>query len=806
MICCIFRKLTLIAFAAVFSSAFLSGQTVTLKSDDLAVRIGPGGRFESVKVLDQEILRDGGSPVLIACSEGKLIYPSKVVRQKGMMHFTMSDGNSVDLKSEELANSISLETVKVPENYDAVIFGPIGLNINETVGEVIGVAQGNGVAFGMQGLNIKTVPGVPQEYSDTVKNAFYGDEGRVSELTTGRIPANRQAAVSISGGSVLQMCCRNRTRVEKRTVNGLENMMVLPVKGPDALMTGAKVALFGSASSKALDRIGKVELERGLPHPMFDGEWGKTARSAMRSYLISYFSEKDFDFILDKAETGGFKYVYHSGPFKTWGCFQWSEDFVKGGDAGVKALVDKAAARGIALGVHCLSNFTTTNDPYVTPVPSDHLLKQGRLYLMSDIDAVQKDLLIRKSTYFSVPVTLNAMIIDKEIITFGSVEEIGGNMVLSGCRRGAFGTAAAAHLAKSPLYKLWDYPYRTLFPDLELQDRYSDRLSEIFNKTGLRQISFDGLEGTMYTGQDDYAPARFVSRWYEALDHNVVNDGSNLDHYNWHINTRMNWGEPWGEAMRTGQVEGRIRNQEYFRRNLFPRMLGWFLIRLSDKNMECSTLEDTEWALSEAAGFDAGYAMVIDLNTLKHHGQIDSLLGAIKNWDLLREKQCFTEEQMAKLRDPKTEWHLEKQGEGSYLLYPLNISSRFTCNLGEMQPGQPGGADWSVDNPYAGVFSVRLKVTDGSVSDPKFMTDLGTAVFPCTVEENQYLLVGCDGKAEITDLDFNVIKEVKMQGAAKLPEGFSHIAFSCGRNSGTPVVDVRFITRGKPETVKCSSR
>ena len=56
----------------------------------------------------------------------------------------------------------------------------------------------------------------------------------------------------------------------------------------------------------------------------------------------------------------------------------------------------------------------------------------------------------------------------------------------------------------------------------------------------------------------------------------------------------MNLGEPWGEVMRTEQMANKIKNQNFFQRNLFSRMFGWFLIRLVDREFECSTLEDVE--------------------------------------------------------------------------------------------------------------------------------------------------------------------------------------------------------------------
>lgn len=100
---------------------------------------------------------------------------------------------------------------------------------------------------------------------------------------------------------------------------------------------------------------------------------------------------------------------------------------------------------------------------------------------------------------------------------------------------------------------------------MALQDTLADRIADLMNKTGLSQISFDGLEGCSYTGHDEYATSRFVTRCYTQFDHNVINDASRLNHNLWHIHTRMNWGEPWGEAMRTGQVANRIKNQDFFK-------------------------------------------------------------------------------------------------------------------------------------------------------------------------------------------------------------------------------------------------
>ena len=776
---------------------------IILKSRFTEITLAETGLIASIRADEKEVLLKGEKSKLVSLLfDGKIYAPQKAGKKDDIITFSFEDGREVCLKFVESDVCVTFEAVAVPADADALMFGPVFVTLDEVVGDIIGVCQGNNVAFGLQTLNIKTVQGVPQEYAVALKEKVkYKQEN--TEISVGGFAETARAAARVEGGAVLQFSCRRRDRVEYREVNGVKDCLVLPVKGDDAHIKGAKIALFACKQKDALERLGEIEIEQGLPHPMIEGEWGKVSRAAMRSYLISNFYQDDMDFVIEKAKMAGLKYIYHDGPFQAWGHFTWNEDGFPGGDEQVKVIVEKCKANGILVGVHTLTNFLNTNDAYVTPVPSEHLLKQGQLYLIEDIDESQTELLIKKSHYFDTPLTLNALQCENELISFGSFEEKDGNYLLKNCRRGEFETTAAAHKKEAALYKLWDYPYNTLFPDLELQDEFSDRIVEMFNKTGLSQISFDGLEGCDYTGHDEYAHTRFAVRCFDGWDHTVINDASGLHHFTWHMNTRMNWGEPWGEAMRTGQVEYRIKNQHFFRRNLFPRMLGWFLIRLADKKFECSTLEDLEWALSESAGFDAGYGMTISVQTLHLHGQIDKLLSAMKYWDALRLADAFTDEQKEKLKDPATEWHLEKADENEYLLYPIEMSKPYICNLAEMQPGQPGGSDWSVTNNMEAGFSIRLKNEgEGSIANPSFKTAGGTIKFNCTVGENQYLLYSFDGKAEVTNRNFAKIADADVMGAAALPKGTSAVAFSCEHDKyETPEISVRFITRGKPDRI-----
>lgn len=140
---------------------------------------------------------------------------------------------------------------------------------------------------------------------------------------------------------MFQFTALRRDKEEHRKVLQVEDALVLPVKGEDAKIEGASVALFGSKQSEALVRIGEIELELGLPHPMLDGEWMKTSRASMKSYLITDFTEENLDEVLDKAKLAGFTYVYNASPFADWGHFNWSNHFTKDGDEGVRRMVEK---------------------------------------------------------------------------------------------------------------------------------------------------------------------------------------------------------------------------------------------------------------------------------------------------------------------------------------------------------------------------------------------------------------------------------------------------------------------------------
>jgi hypothetical protein len=150
----------------------------------------------------------------------------------------------------------------------------------------------------------------------------------------------------------------------------------------------------------------------------------------------------------------------------------------------------------------------------------------------------------------------------------------------------------------------------------------------------------------------------------------------------------MNWGEPWYAGFRESQTLYRFKNQLYFDRNLMPRMLGWFALRPE------TSLEDAEWLLARAAGFESGFALAASLastaqlaadpasaDAAKQFGATPGILEAINQWETARMARAFPPELKRAMRDNNREFHLASAGPGQWEFHEVHIQ-RFAHDAG----------------------------------------------------------------------------------------------------------------------------
>lgn len=670
------------------------------------LRLSVDGRGDVVRMIDERTGRDYGatvvpSPLLSVQVDGVLHAPESLEWRSadGTATLRYPGGVTAEVRVTAKPTHLVLELTAVEplEPVQLVVWGPYATTIGDTIGETIGVVRDSVFAVGIQALNPKTLGGLPWRDNDFPPQVDLFESGDYSDLSEeGRryVLYRVEAAKPDSFGSTLQAYARDRSR--DRVIANWDHDRYVAPRFADGGVIGTKIALFGSPTASLLETIGAIEVEEGLPHPMVDGEWAKTARSAAAAYLILDFSESDIGEALTWTKRAGLRYLYHPEPFRTWGHFELSDRFPRGRE-GLRACVQQAEAAGIMVGVHTLSNFVTTNDAYVTPVPDHRLARVGASVLAADLDERRVTIPVESPEFFAQyrNNTLRTVVIGSELIQYRAVSEEAPWRLLD-ARRGAFGTAASPHQAGDSVALLADHGYRVFLTDADLGREMATTLAGLFNETGLRQISFDGLEGNQSTGMGNYGEILFTTTWYDHLSddsrRHVIADASRTSHFFWHIYTRMNWGEPWYAGFRESQTEYRLKNQPYFRRNLMPGMLGWFQMTKQ------TGIEDVEWMLARSAAFDAGYAFVTSYEALEGNGFTDRILEAIGTWERARMAGAFSAEQRRQMEDVAREFHLETTGSAAWQLtevYP-HVARQ---EPGARQPGAPLSSTLAFDNP-----------------------------------------------------------------------------------------------------------
>ncbi len=723
-------------------SGFPAGQSINivLQTEYMSVELDASGNIIHLinKSGGADYIPSGyASPLLSLYKDSVYSRPHSVSYNAGKKRLSLVYDNgavaTISVLSKEEYLRFELLSLTPRQGIQAVVWGPYGTSIRESIGETICVVHDAGFAVGMQALNINTIEGLPegndnagggsfidplpgQNLPDSLKG-WVGREVPVNVNNTGDMPEyvrmyRGSAAVRKPYGSELRLFSRDRrmARVVENgnaSTKGANTEYVAPI-GVD--FAGSAIAFFGCPEPKVLDIIGHIEVNEKLPHPMLNGQWIKRSNIPGQAYLM--FEGKDMQKGIDYANRCGFKLIHVGDLFYSWGHFGLETGRYPGGAPDIKKVTGHAWQSGIALGVHTLTMFTGTNDAYVSPIPSDSLTKAGTTALSKDIGEDDAILYIKDPAYFRNLTGTHTVKVGKELINYRDISSDTPWRLLD-CQRGQFKTTKTTHVAGSTVDKLINSDYQGFYPDIHLQDAYSKRLAAVCNETGLGLMDFDGFGGESPTGEGTYGAAKFVDLWYKSLDKYVLTCGAGTFHYYWHIYSFMNWGEPWYNSLRQSQVNYRIENQRYFTRNYMPHMLGWFSLGVDYRP------EEIEWIQARSAAFNAGYLLRVDEN-IEKNGFKDEIFTAVKEWQKARNTGAFSVAQIEKFKDPKSEFHLRKTGEKQWELYPVSLKIGYEHKFRNVQTGEPIATHFTINNPYSAQparFYISTKAVEGNTSE-----------------------------------------------------------------------------------------
>ncbi|MBJ6367775.1 hypothetical protein [Snuella sedimenti] len=778
-----------LAFCVALSTISCSEKEIVLGTESFQIRIDKKGNLQSLKDISNgtEFLKKDQIAPLLAIRDlsdtiNQLPLSADFNKKAETISLNFKSGAKIDIAFREKEHYLTFEVVSITpqEKVPAIVWGSYPVNIEGIVGEVVGVARNENFAIGLQALNIKTTGG---------------------ELTNnvGEVENRKGAATKTDFGCTLNAFTIDRSveRTANVWANHFKNMPVKPIEGETVV--GSKIALFGCAPEQVLETIGTIEETEGLPHPKVDGQWIKTHPERSKAYLITTFTEDNFDELLEYTKKAGMNAIYHAHPFKNWGAFNLIPDQFPNGRVGMKTLVEKANTQGVRVGVHTLTTFTTPNDPFVTPVPNNGLVFTGQGTLTGDIDATSTEILVSTNEYFNNEEFnwMHTVKVGDELIRYRTVSKDAPYKLLD-CERGTFGTKSSEHQKGDVVGKLLDHPYKVFFPDFELQKEMAQNMIDFFNETGITQMDFDGHEGALATGQGTYSMDDFAKRVFEGTQQNLVNGSSRTTHYYWHINHYINWGEPWYGGFRQSQSEYRFNNQPFLEANYLPNMLGWFSLTPH------TTIADIEWMLARGAAYNAGFALSANPNALSNNPNTDTILNLIRIWEKARLSGAFSEEQKQQLKDLSKEFHLEETIRDKEWKLMMFQDYDFVFEKVEVQPGQPTYAEWKYTNetgeqPFKAFITLDGQ-KDAVVSDITIeVSNHASISIPEKLEQGQELILE-NNKLVISDAKGKLIKERNIV----LPihgKGGHSIQFDCKIQNGDPKVKVKIRLDGKEENI-----
>lgn len=474
---------------------------------------------------------------------------------------------------------------------------------------------------------------------------------------------------------------------------------------------------------------------------------------SQQPYLVADFNEKDLPALLDICHRSGIGILYEKNPFSTCGHYEWNKAFAPEGEASVRRMVKTAENKGITLGLMVQEDVISTNDAYYAQKYFNQYLHSDPLEFFIDVTPEEVEMAVRRNAFFKSPSTLNLLMIDNEIVSYGTMEHTVNLVLLHNCSRGLFGTQKVAHDTTAKVYKIMETPDRCVIPDGELRDAVRRQLANRLSSGNVTQVLNKDAGGQEFI--DESIRVRQVEHWEEkGIENNT---------------------------------------------------LGWLFIHAADKRKAATSMEDLEWILSKAAGFRACYGLVVEPKAMKEHGMLNELLATMNRWNQLLRADVLTEQQRQKLRDPYLDWHLEQQDSDHYLLYPMNFSRRYQCTLEETDPGVLRSETWTWNADEVGRFGLRLKV-DGEreIINPMVNTARGLVMFPCSIKPGQRLLYDFGETALLVDANDKILSEITIEGLPELDEGSNEVYFICEvapEGEQLPVVTLRYITREQPETV-----
>jgi len=449
--------------------------------------------------------------------------------------------------------------------------------------------------------------------------------------------------------------------------NGVLAASVYPQFG----MEGQRVVLVAAPTAQFLDVVQEVERDFGLPSPKIGGQWAKKSRAVRTGYLFTDLTEANADETIRFAKLGGFEYImtYDSTWSKSLGSYPINTNNFPGGEASLKATVDRCHAAGLKVGLHFLTSFVGKNDPLVRPRPDPRLLKDDQAMLATDIDEKAMEIAATGSlasfptegAFYGDAKAGFDIQIDDELIQYRAIGGSGTNAFLR-CTRGFAGTRAAPHQAGARIHHLVER-YGCYLADLRttLKSEISDRIAGVINQCGFDMVYFDGGECNMANGPFWYWVSQQQDDVCRRVTRELLVQGSGGTAWTWHWFARGNCDDFASVAPKQYLDYHKIADSwTHHRQSFMPAELGWWGFLADEPSHPATMPDEVEYYAVRMVALDTPVSLETNLAALKRNGRTEEMLSLLGRYERLRLSGAAPKSVREKLRTG--EWHLVQEG------------------------------------------------------------------------------------------------------------------------------------------------
>jgi len=491
----------------------------------------------------------------------------------------------------------------------------------------------------------------------------------------------------------------------------------LPIDG------SARVAVVTAPGEDLKGAISRLELETGLPHPRLDGVWGKVSPEISKSYIFVDFGEADVDEVIRYAKSGGFQYIV-THPFITSGHYLVDPQKFPNGMEGLKKAVEKIHKAGLKAGLHTNTGGIAFDDPYVTPVPHEHLAKSAVFELADVLDSVSSLIPIltspaglpNKHNYRLYGPGLHLQI-GQEIIQYSDHSD-SEPYAFVGCRRGVLGTTPTAHKKGANVYHLAEkWNHFTLDVRTPLLTEVAGRLADILNDCEFDWLYLDGAEILSAQGPAFYNVNRFVFDLFSKVTRDLLIQSSFVDNLTLHVVSRQTSNDFPFYGIRKYFDVIRIDAVNFYEDNLCPTELGWWGFVLNNESHVSTLPEEIEYGCAKTIAYDRAISLQLyQKRFLDQHGRTDEILELLKEYEDLRLRSYFPQSVREKLKEPGCDYKLFRDDGGRRYFKKIKYGPRQYIRGG----GEPG--QWQFTNEFERQpLAVRIRATHtpAEFADPR---------------------------------------------------------------------------------------